>query len=100
LALTKEETVASVLWRMHYQFQSSNGETAQKTGDDKTLLFPSTMSADMVFDDQVLDEVESVWRIVSKVNSEAYSEAFDGAQFLVFDDREGQEDEDDDEGYA
>jgi hypothetical protein len=78
---------------MHYQFQTPSEvpEITPLASDNKIVLFPATLSADLVFDDSVLERVESVWQIVSETDN--------GDQFLVFEEREGQ-DEDDDEEYS
>jgi hypothetical protein len=87
------EQTPLVLWRMHYQFQTPSEvpETTPSASNDKIVMFPATLSADLVFDDSLLERVESVWHKVSESNN--------GDQFLVFDEREGQ-DEDDEEEYS
>lgn len=69
----------------------NGAEIPDQQTTSKTHLFPASPSADLVFDDGVLDEVESVWKRVTEGDDNG-----DVSQFLVFEDREGQGDEDED----
>ncbi|KAF2666332.1 hypothetical protein BT63DRAFT_458688 [Microthyrium microscopicum] len=74
-----------VLWRMHYPFVPAR---IPSDAGDGVHLFPAGMSADLVFDDTILDRVETIWRaLVGDTN----------AAFLVFEDREGQAEDEEDE---
>ncbi|KAF2277601.1 FAD/NAD(P)-binding domain-containing protein [Westerdykella ornata] len=74
----------TVLWSMQFeQRSSSSDEPAPAVGDQHVLKLPSS-PLDLAFDDDVLDRVKSVWQqIVGE----------DGREFLVFEDREANADD-------
>jgi hypothetical protein len=87
LSTIDEPSKPEVLWSMSYQqLRSSPSSDPLVSGlGNKVLVFPP-LSSDLAFDDAVLDQVESTWRQVLGQEAE-------GVEFLVFEDREGELDE-------
>jgi hypothetical protein len=84
------------MWSMYYvqrgpsiQDQEAKTEPPTSPSNDTTLIFPRP-SLDLAFDDDVFERVAKVWRQIIGADAE-------GVEFLVFADREGEADEDEDE---
>jgi hypothetical protein len=77
---------ANVLWSTQYQQRPTSGtETLPSAANDHILRF-SPPPADIAFDDAIFDRVKVVWE---RIMGDAAGE------FLVFQDREAYDDDDD-----
>lgn len=79
-----EAKSSQVLWSMYY-WQARDDSNEDSAHGTNIHLFPSPC-LDLIFDDTVLGEVHRVWSTV--LGPEASEE-----DYLVFDDREGENDE-------
>jgi hypothetical protein len=77
---------ANVLWSTHYQQRPTSGtETLPTAANDHILRFPPP-PPDLAFNDAIFDRVKVIWE---KIMGDAAGE------FLVFQDREAYDDDDD-----
>jgi len=84
-----ESDSARILLEMSYvQTHQSAAQDRARAEQDDGIFILNPPSPDLAFDDAVLSEVESVWRQIMGPDG-------DSAEFLVFEDREGEADEDD-----
>lgn len=93
LRITGEASQARILWNLRYEQHSphSRGQPRlenQKIYKQERFLKLPSPSMDLVFDDGVLDSVRWAWQKIM-------GEEADSDQFLVFLEREGQEEDDD-----
>lgn len=73
------------LYQLYYE--QRDGPTALHVKDN-VITFPSA-PLDLVFNDQVLEPVQEAWKMVMGPAAEA-----DGVEYMKFQDREGQGDDD------
>lgn len=80
------------LYQLYYEQRASKTSAAAPLSGQGPIIDLPTPSVSLTFDDAILDPVQQVWR-------KAMGDAVDGEhlQYMVFADREGQNDEEDDD---
>jgi hypothetical protein len=75
----------SILWAVQYQQQASSGSEAVPNDTNEHFVRFPPQSLDLAFDDSTFDNVKEVWRKIMGA---------DAGEFLVFQDREAYDDDD------
>ncbi|KAF1809159.1 hypothetical protein P152DRAFT_468583 [Eremomyces bilateralis CBS 781.70] len=85
----QEESTSKVLWSMYFEhkYHQPVQDAVDAGKDDRVLVIPETPQ-DLTFDDSILDSVKEIWQKVMGP---------DVTDFLVFEERESNLDDDDEE---